>query len=210
MWSVGARGVDSFLVAADIWGQILGPYLEPGCTVLDIGCGCGRLARQLVPNACVSSYIGMDVVSTNVEWCENFIQRLWPEKARFFNYDLYSAEYNPSGALQSANLTFPCAAGSVDLAIAASVFTHLLEPDARHYLRETARVLKTGGRAFLSIHSSPAEGARFSGSESRIDIDPDYFLELAAHNSSAPFREAYFNEHAGNAAAQLIFALVKK
>jgi|SRR5450432_2902858 SAM-dependent methyltransferase len=210
MWSVGARSVDRFLIAADIWGQIIGPYLHPGCSILDLGCGCGRAARQLLPNACVSRYIGVDVVPSSVQWCQHHIQSLWPQKATFYGYDLYSAEYNPAGKMQATELTFPCAIESVDLVIGASLFTHLLEPDARHYLRETVRVLNRKGRAFLSIHTNPAQSARFSGTEARIDIAPDYFLEIAGAAGLVPFREAFFTEHIGNPSAQLIFAFCKK
>jgi len=65
------------------------------------------------------------------------------------------------------------------MAFATSLFTHLLESDAQHYLRETARVLKQGGLAFISLHIEPAAGTRYSGTEARIDVDADYFVELA-------------------------------
>jgi hypothetical protein len=69
----------------------------------------------------------------------------------------------------------------VDVSFAGSLFTHLLEPDAAHYLRETARVLAPAGRAIVSLHIEPAAGFRYSGSEARIDVEPDYFLELATN-----------------------------
>jgi hypothetical protein len=59
------------------------------------------------------------------------------------------------------------------------VFTHLLEPDATHYLREIARVLSPTGRALVSIHNAVPAGERFFGTETRIDVATDYFIELA-------------------------------
>jgi hypothetical protein len=56
----------------------------------------------------------------------------------------------------------------------------LLEPDSVHYLEEISRLLGPRGRAIISIHIKPAEGTRFSGDEARIDIDQDYFVEMAS------------------------------
>ena len=61
----------------------------------------------------------------------------------------------------------------------ASLFTHLLQLECVHYLEEIARVLKPGGRATISIHNQPAPGTVFSGDASRIDMDEDFFFELA-------------------------------
>jgi SAM-dependent methyltransferase len=45
---------------------------------------------------------------------------------------------------------FPYEDGSFDLAIATSLFTHLLAPAAEHYVAESARVLAPGGRVFAT------------------------------------------------------------
>ncbi len=177
--SVGGSTVENFLVVADAWGQVISRWLAPGSTVLDVGCGCGRLARVLINHAYVRRYIGFDVVGANIEWSRNFIQ---PEGGRQFSFhhcDLYSHEYNPTGALRASEFRFPATDRSVTVAVAASVFTHLLELDANHYLREIARVLERGGKAILSIHVDVPAGSRFSGTEARIDIHPDYFVRMS-------------------------------
>ena len=66
------------------------------------------------------------------------------------------------------------------MTICASLFTHLLEDDCRHYLAEISRVSKPRGLALISIHNEPPHGERFAGDESRIDIEEAYFVELAA------------------------------
>ncbi len=66
-----------------------------------------------------------------------------------------------------------------DLALASSLFTHLLEPDAVHYLGESARCLRPDGRLILSLHTEPPAGMRYAGDEARIDVSLDYFLQLA-------------------------------
>src|SRR4051812_37448167 len=153
LWSVGGASLELYLLVGDAWMQAMSPYISPDTSVLDIGSGCGRSARALLPNSNVSSYIGFDVILENVEWCRRFIEPLSEGRARFLHFDLYSAEYRPGGVLRASDLVFPCEDGSIDLVIAASLFTHLLEPDAVHYLREIGRVISPRGHALLSVHT---------------------------------------------------------
>ena len=179
MGSVGAPSIENFLVVADAWGQIICRHTPENATVMDIGCGCGRIARVLVNNSGIRRYIGFDVMSDHVQWCRNFVEPAWRGRAEFHWFDLHSEKYNPTGALKAQELTFPAGDETVDVISAASVFTHLLEADALRYLKEIRRVLKRGGVALLSIHENVPPGQQFSGTEDRIDIDPGYFIELA-------------------------------
>jgi SAM-dependent methyltransferase len=179
MKNVGAPTIENFLVVCDAWRQVIARYARPGATILDIGCGCGRLARVLAYEPWIRRYIGFDVSLPQIEWCRNYISPLWTGVAEFHYFDVYSAEYNPSGQLKGHDVKFPCTDIGADIILAASVFTHLLEPDAIRYLSEVSRTLSPRGTALLSIHVEPPPGKRFHGAEGRIDIDPGYFLELA-------------------------------
>ena len=179
MGIVGARSVEKFLVVGDAWGQLVTWYAPDHATVLEIGCGCGRAARVLVNNRWINRYIGFDVIRRSIEWCRCHIAPYWHGTAEFHWFDLYSGEYNPLGGIHARQFTFPCKDGAADIVFAASVFTHLLEPDAVRYLEETRRVLSTRGTALLSIHIEFPAGERFHGTEARIDMDPKYFVELA-------------------------------
>jgi SAM-dependent methyltransferase len=181
LWSVGGSSLELFLVMGDAWAQLISRYIPPHGRLLDIGCGCGRAARALIPHPYIDSYVGFDVIAQNIEWCETFIVPAWPTTIRFHHFDLYSKEYNPNGALQASALVFPCADASIDTCFAASLFTHLLEPDAVHYLQEIARVLAPNGRALLSIHNTPPTEDPYFGTETRIDVDTAYFVQMAAN-----------------------------
>jgi SAM-dependent methyltransferase len=180
LWSVGGSSLEVFLVVADAWDQAIGHYLKPGSNVLEIGCGCGRNARSLLRNPLVARYTGFDIIRANIDWCNQFLAPLARVPAGFLHYDVYSAEYNPEARMRGEDVVFPCEDGWADLIFANSVFTHLREPDARHYLAEVGRALRPGGRAMLSIHTKVPEGLRFAGTETRIDVEPQYFMELAA------------------------------
>jgi SAM-dependent methyltransferase len=122
--------------------------LRPEDRVLDIGCGFGRMARVLTgvlrPPGC---YDGFDIGLSGIEWCRAHY-RDTPAPFRFEHADLHNSVYNPSGTGEPETYLFPYADGSFDLAIATSLFTHLLPPAADHYLAEATRVLAPGGRLF--------------------------------------------------------------
>ncbi len=180
MGIVGAPNVENFLVVGDAWAQVVTRYAPKNASVLDMGCGCGRTARVLVNNRWIKRYIGFDVVREGIDWCRRYIAPQWHGTAEFHCFDLHSLEYNPGGTIRAEQLKFPCEDGEMDVVFAASLFTHLLEPDAVHYLKEVRRVLSPRGAALLSIHNNVPSGQRFCGTESRIDIHPAYFVELAA------------------------------
>jgi SAM-dependent methyltransferase len=146
--------------------------------VLDIGCGCGKLARFLHLHPTLR-YVGVDLFEPSIRWC----RRAFAGSAgrfRFEHFDGYSALYNPDGRLQPRDYRLPVDDASIDMAVCGSLFTHLLEPDAAHYLREIARALKPDGQALISIHNEPPPPEVFAGDETRIDIEEAYFLQLCA------------------------------
>lgn len=123
--------------------------LSPADRVLDIGCGFGRMARVLAselepPDG---AYDGFDVTADAIEWCRAGYRHL-AVPFRFAHVDLHHPLYSPSGSGKPEEFRFPYADGAFDLAIATSVFTHLLTDAAEHYLAQASRVLARGGRLF--------------------------------------------------------------
>jgi GT2 family glycosyltransferase/glycosyltransferase involved in cell wall biosynthesis/SAM-dependent methyltransferase len=180
MWSAGAPTTENFLVVSDAWAQVVRRHLPAGGNLLDIGCGCGRLARVLAVDPTLGAYIGFDCIRANIIWCRTHVLPAFAGKScEFHHVDARSAEYNPAGAIRAEDVRFPCGTASMDLVVAASLFTHLFEADAIRYLREIARVLKPHGKALLSIRATAAPGATYVGNESCIDVDRRHFLALA-------------------------------
>lgn len=179
MNTVGSHTLEDFLVIGDIWSQLVQGYIHMLSNILDIGCGCARAARFLVPNALVQSYTGFDVLRPSINWDQQYIQPYSRGRFTFVHSDIYNGYYNPTGVLRCSEYVFPVTTGSIDVAYAASLFTHLLEADCEHYLAETARALRPGGRLIASIHDQEIGESAFRGSEARIDIHPDYFTKKA-------------------------------
>jgi SAM-dependent methyltransferase len=118
--------------------------------VLDIGCGIGRMARVLVPVLRPpGSYDGFDVAERGIRWCQAHY-RDTPAPFCFKHADLRNSVYNPAGRDTPDAYEFPYGDGSFDLAIATSLFTHLLPDAADHYLAQAARVLAPDGRLFAT------------------------------------------------------------
>jgi SAM-dependent methyltransferase len=177
--NVGSPSLMGYLFVADAWHSVLSRLLRGNSKVLDIGCGCGKIARTLVYHPYIAHYIGFDVIRENVDWCEHSIVPAANGRFEFHYLDVFSRAYNPAGKLKGTDVVFPLADGSIDFAFAGSVFTHLLQEDAKHYLREVRRSLAPGGTFLPSIHTNTSPGTKYSGKESRIDVDAEYFINLA-------------------------------
>lgn len=116
-------------------------------TVLDVGCGPGamvpELARRLGP---AGRYVGFDVHGPSIRWAKK--RHAGDARLRFEHADLVSAWGAGAGA--ASTYRFPLDDGRADFVLAKSVFTHLLEADARRYLAEVRRVLRPGRGAVVT------------------------------------------------------------
>jgi SAM-dependent methyltransferase len=122
---------------------------------LDVGCGCGRIARYLLPSR-IRSYSGFDRHPGMIDWCE---RELGARDARFTfqHFDLksvYVSNDGYAGTLSAAQFEFPYAAKSYDSVLLASVFTHMPLDETSHYLRELHRVVRPAAKILLSVFFS--------------------------------------------------------
>lgn len=106
--------------------------LQPGHTLVDVGCGSGRLAYQL-RDWLTGPYVGIDVVPE----LHRYAQRISGRKDWRFH--------------TAPGLTIPEPDASADFICFFSVFTHLLHQQTFEYLRDSRRVLKPGGRIVFSF-----------------------------------------------------------
>jgi SAM-dependent methyltransferase len=148
--------------------------LRPSDAVLDVGCGIGRMARPLAGFLDdEGSYDGFDVNREGIGWCRRRYARR--RNFRFQVADLYNRRYNPRGAHAAAEYRFPYDDARFDFAILTSVLTHLLESEADHYLAETARVLRPGGRMLATFFLLTDESRALiaEGRTSLAFLDPE-------------------------------------
>jgi ubiquinone/menaquinone biosynthesis C-methylase UbiE len=124
--------------------------LKPDETILDVGCGCGRMAVPLTRYLTTGQYHGFDVPGESIDWCIQAIPKRFPN-FHFKTVDLHNGVYNRKGKLKPSEFKFPYPDAMFDVALFASVFTHLFPPDAQNYVAQLARVLKPGGRALCTF-----------------------------------------------------------
>jgi len=111
--------------------QILEHFgLRPGMSLVDVGCGSGRLAQTLAGSGI--QYLGTDVVQALLD----FAKTKCPQN---FAFRLHKA------------LSVPVATHSVDMICAFSVFTHLPHDESYLYMADMFRALKAGGRLVFSF-----------------------------------------------------------
>jgi len=125
--------------------------IDSGDAVLDVGCGTGLLAVPLTTYLSNGSYEGFDTIPAGINWCQTHITARFP-KFHFQVADIYHKSYNPSGKIQSLNYRFPFDDSRFDVVILRSIFTHFRPEEMEHYLSEISRVLKNGGRSFITYH----------------------------------------------------------
>lgn len=178
MGTVGATDIENFYVVAEAWAHVVSRLAPRNASVLDVGCGCGRTARLLMLREDLV-YTGFDVFRPSIEWAQRHLAPLAGGRFRFVHVDAASGHYNPRGRESPESVRFPAADSSIDLVFAASLFTHLREAHARHYLAESSRVLDRGGRLLVSIHDEVRPGERYTGDEARIDVAEEYFVDMA-------------------------------
>ena len=124
--------------------------LDKDESVLDVGCGIGRMAVPLTGYlSSAARYEGFDIVESGIRWCS---ERITPRYSnfRFQVADIYNKEYRPQGKYRGSEYVFPFADARFDFVFVTSVFTHMLPNEIRNYLREIRRVLKPTGRCLIT------------------------------------------------------------
>jgi SAM-dependent methyltransferase len=123
--------------------------LESGMSIFDLGCGSGRLAVALGESDIQVDYLGTDVVQDLLDYAKS-------KTPRNYRFKLHK------------ELSVPAETGSLDMACAFSVFTHLLHHESYIYLEDMHRALKPGGCLIFSFLEFNA-GSHWTVFEQTVD-----------------------------------------
>jgi len=131
--AVGSPSWESFYEFGRLEAAILVQHGLLNCRMLvDVGCGSGRLALSL-PESFTGEYVGTDISKPLLDHLSKMRN---DPRFRFVHVD---------------GLTVPVADGSADMVSMFSLLTHLRHEDAFLYLRDTKRVLRSGGTVVFSF-----------------------------------------------------------
>ena len=139
--------IDSGKESVELAERLVG--LKPTHRVLDVGCGCGRIALAMRSFLSESgSYVGFDPNDDYINWCGANIA-VQDDRFSFHHIDLLSQAYNPRGKESPEELDFP-EIGKFDIAILSSVFTHMYPKEIENYVHNLTKVIQPGGGVLVS------------------------------------------------------------
>ena len=133
---VGAGAFD--LIGRLELSVLLMENLRPTDTVVDFGCGTGRLAVHVIPRLVGGHYIGIDVSRPILEAGMRRVEARVPAPPCQVTW------------LHQTTPRFALGEGAVDVLCAFSVFTHLEHEDAYRYLADARRIVRPDGRVVFS------------------------------------------------------------
>lgn len=139
-------------------------------SILDFGCGCGRVLRYFRPNG--GFIAGSDVDAEAVEWCSDNLT----------NVDT-AVVNDPCPPMKFADATF-------DLIIAISVFTHFPKDIENAWLDELRRLLQPGGTLVATVLGE-ADLKLLAPEEVRQDYYTEGFCYHRVFNSPGPLPDFY-------------------
>lgn len=147
MWYVVAwpekRGVwnadDFYATGADSVRLFL-EHLPLGGTIVEVGCGLGRMTFALAPH--FERVIGIDVSSEMIKRADEWRIRSAAKNVEFYVND---------------GRTIPVGSGSVDACLSYLVLQHMPSTNlVTSYINEMGRVLRPGGRAVIQLPLIPS------------------------------------------------------
>jgi SAM-dependent methyltransferase len=142
-----------------------GEFMEPICrfrdpetirSLLDWGCGCGRIAGHFLRELPQADVCGCDIDAEAVSWC---------------NENLGVGAFSPISPWPPT----PYPDDYFDVVVGYSVFTHLTRDAQQQWLKEIRRILVPGGLFLASVHGDFA--ALFSFQDKAKDLMDDGFYD---------------------------------
>jgi SAM-dependent methyltransferase len=118
----------------------VGRRLESFETILDFGCGCGRVLRFLASGAPGSRFYATDIDPSPIEWGQRHLPDI---------------QWSANGI----SPPLPFASEFLDLVYAISVFSHLDEGLQNVWLAELERVARPGAILILTVHGESLAGS---------------------------------------------------
>ncbi len=123
-------------------------YVTAEADIVEIGCGCGRIAMHLNADYFSGTYLGIDIDLEMIEYCRSH----FPSPQFSFRLSPHtSSTYRATDCSWQEDNLFTIAPDSKDFIYSTSLFTHLLEKEMAFYLQESFRALRYDGMIVMSF-----------------------------------------------------------
>jgi SAM-dependent methyltransferase len=138
--------------SSDCWLFFLSrKYCTASSDVVELGCGCGRIARVLRDSWFEGTYVGVDIDDEMLEYCrDNFSAERFKFIKSPHESSIYSSRNSPDTSTTDHQL-YIAEPNSKDFVYAFTLYTHLLERELIEYLWETYRILRVGGTMYINF-----------------------------------------------------------
>jgi len=130
-------------------------YCTSKSDVVELGCGCGRLARPLRDPPWdpwfEGTYVGVDIDREMIEYCrsnfpaDRFQFILSPHRSSTYSANNLHGSQEPTSKFVIADEQ------SKDYVYSLSLYSHLLEKEVVEYMRESHRILRINGIMFMTF-----------------------------------------------------------
>lgn len=169
--------------------------MKPEHRLWDIGCGCGLLELALETAGFHNSLVGVDIHRPSIKWAQRTISKR-VSNFRFIHADICNEAYWPYGKFSASEWFSVFREKDFDIAIAKSLFTHMLPEELSVYLTQISLRLKTGGKALLTFFLLNSQQQKLKSQNKIVFTKPNNKSAYALKNLYAPtaavaYEEAY-------------------
>ncbi len=149
------------------------PYLRPGMSLLDCGCGAGTITVGLAQAVASGEVVGLDIEETQIDLARSNAAKLGLSKVSFEVGSVYDLPYSDS---------------RFDAVFSHALLEHLKDPLAA--LKEMRRVTRTGG--IVGARSPDWAGALIAPADEVLDKAFEIYFKYRRHNGGEPFIGRHF------------------
>lgn len=139
-------------IGANHWVHWLSrSYCNFKSDIVEIGCGCGRIARTLNEPWFEGTFVGVDIDPEMIEWCRAYFS---PGRFRFVLSPHRSKTYSNGVDACSNNQQLRFAIdepNSKDFVYSTSLLTHLLEQELTYYIDTAYELLRPRGTMLMTF-----------------------------------------------------------